>query len=63
MLNGEDIWIGIYIHGGLVAKSCLTHVTPWSVARQATLSMGILQARTLEWIAILSSRGSFQLRD
>ena len=37
--------------------------TPWTVARQATLSMGILQARTLEWIAILSSRGSFQLRD
>ena len=37
--------------------------TPWTVARQATLPMGILQARTLEWIAILSSRGSFQLRD
>ena len=25
---------------GLVAKSCLTLVTPWSVARQAPLSMG-----------------------
>ena len=37
--------------------------TPWTVARQATLSMGILQARTLEWIAILSSRGSLQPKD
>ena len=25
---------------GLVAKSCLTLVTPWTVARQAPLSMG-----------------------
>ena len=24
--------------------------TPWTVARQAPLSMGILQARTLEWL-------------
>ena len=50
MLNGEDIRLGIYIHGGSVAKLCLTHVTPWTVARQATLSMGILQARILEWV-------------
>ena len=26
--------------GGLVAKSCLTLATPWTVACQATLSMG-----------------------
>ena len=26
--------------GGLFAKSCLTVVTPWTVARQAPLSMG-----------------------
>ena len=26
--------------GGLVAKSCLTLVTPWTVAHQAPLSMG-----------------------
>ena len=26
--------------GGLVTKSCLTLVTPWTVARQAPLSMG-----------------------
>ena len=38
-------------------------VTPWTVACQAPLSMGILQARILEWIAISSSRGSSQARD
>ena len=31
-------------------------VTPWTVARQASLSMGILQARVLEWVAISFSR-------
>jgi len=31
-------------------------MTPWTVARQAPLSMGILQARILEWVAISFSR-------
>ena len=38
-------------------------VTPWTVARQAPLFMGILQARILEWVAISSSKGSSWLRD
>ena len=38
-------------------------VTPWTVARQAPLSMGILLARILEWVAIPISRGSSQPRD
>ena len=38
-------------------------VTPWTVALQASLSMGILQARILEWVAISSSRGFSQTRD
>ena len=46
----------------LVPQSCPTHCDPMDVARQAPLSMGILQARILEWVAILSSRGSFQPR-
>ena len=33
------------------------------VAHQAPLSMGILQAGMLEWIAIASSKGSSQPRD
>ena len=35
--------------------------TPWTVAHQAPLSMGILQARILEWVAMPSSRGSSQV--
>ena len=37
--------------------------TPWTVAHQAPLSLGILQARILEWVAMPSSRGSSQPRD
>ena len=36
--------------------------TPWTVAYQAPLSMGILQARMLEWVAMPSSRVSSQAR-
>ena len=31
---------------------------PWTVAHQSPLSMGILQARILAWVAMPSSRGS-----
>ena len=34
-----------------------------TVARQAPLSMGILQARILGWVAMPFSRGSYQPRD
>ena len=37
--------------------------TPWTVVRQAPLSVGILQARLLERVAMPSSRGSSQPRD
>ena len=37
-------------------------VTWWPSARQAPLSMGILEARTLEWVAMPSSRMSSQPR-
>ena len=37
--------------------------TPWTVTHQASLSLGILQARILEWVAIPFSRGSSQPRD
>ena len=36
-------------------------VIPWTGARQAPLSMGILQAGILEWVAMLSSRIKFIL--
>ena len=33
--------------------------TPWTVACQASLSMGIFQARIMEWVAMPSSREIF----
>jgi len=38
-------------------------VTQWTIAQQAPLSMGTLQARILEWVAMHFSRGSSQPRD
>ena len=43
--------------------SCPLLATPWTVARQVPLSMGILQATILQWVAMPSSRGSSPLRD
>ena len=47
----------------LVAQSCLTLCDPMDHSYQGPLSMGILKARMLEWVAMLSSRGSSQQRD
>ena len=41
----------------------LLSVTLWTVAHQALLSMGTLQARTLECVAMPSSRGSSRPRN
>ena len=46
----------------LVAQSCTTLRNPWTVAHQAPLSMGILQARILKSVAMPPSRGSSQSR-
>ena len=35
----------------------------WTVAHQAPLSMGILQAKILQWVAIPFSGGIFLIRD
>ena len=37
--------------------------TPWTIVFQAPLSMGILQARILEWVVMPSSRESSQPRE
>ena len=47
----------------LLTQSCPTLATPWTVAHQAPLSMGIFQARILERVAMPSSRGPSQLRN
>ena len=46
----------------LVAQSCLTLVTLWTVAPVSSVHR-VLQARILEWVAISCSRESSQLRD
>ena len=43
----------------LVTQSCLALCDPMDCNCQASLSMGILQARILQWAAIPFSRGSF----
>ena len=49
---------------GAKLLSCVwLFATPWTVAFQAPLSMGILQVRILEWVAMPFSRGSSQPKD
>ena len=54
-------------HFACVHAESLRHVrlfvTPWTVACQAALSLGILQAKVLEWVAMPSSRGCSWPRD
>ena len=46
-----------------IRLSILAWRIPWTVACQAPLFMGILQARTLEWVDMPPSRGSSQPRN
>ena len=46
----------------MLGQSCLTLCDPKDCS-QALMSMEILQARILEWVAMLSSRGSSQPQD
>ena len=49
-------------HAKLLSHAQL-FVTPWTVTHQTPLSLGILQARILKWVAMPSSRGSSWPRD
>ena len=58
----DDTWyihISMYVH----ALSCLTLWDPLDSSPPESSVQGIFQARILEWVAILSSRGSSQPRD
>ena len=48
---------------GLVAQSCLTRCSSMDHSPPGSSVHGILQARTLEWVAISFSRGSYLPRD
>ena len=54
-------------HSMCLLRSCFSHVqlcaTLWSVALQAPLSMGILQARAPEWVACPPPGDSSQARE
>ena len=52
-------WTMLYLVASVVSDS----VTSWIAVCQAPLSIGILQARILEWVTMLSSRGSSQPSD
>ena len=54
MARGADTVFTIF----LLAKLCLTLCDPWTIAHQAPWSMGISQARKLEWGAVSISKGS-----
>ena len=75
---GKELWGGQLEHSSrqhrgdpatlvscccLVAQSCPTLCHPMVCSTPGSSVHGISQARTLEWIAISSSRGSSQLRD
>ena len=47
----------------LVTEVVSHSATPWTVACQASLSVGILQTRIIEGVAMPFSRGSSQARD
>ena len=47
----------------LVTQSCPTLCNPMNCSSPSSSVQGILQARILEWVAILFSRGSFWPRD
>ena len=53
----------LHVHAHSVAQSRPSLCNPWTVAHQAPLSMGIFQARMLEWVALTSSRGPSWPRD
>ena len=65
-MSGSEPWlhVGVAVLCCTWLLSCVgLSVTPWTVTCQAPLSMGILQVRILEWVAMPSSRGSSQARD
>ena len=65
----RETWIRSLDREGPLEKEMATHSStlawkiPWTVAHQAPLSMGILQARILEWVAIPFSRRFSKPRD
>ena len=63
LLKGKN-WVHYLVHGCQVASVVSSSMRPCGLPGcQAPLSMGILQARILEWVAMSSSRASSLPRD
>ena len=62
--QGREAWWAA-VYGVTQSRTRLERLSSSSrtVVCQASLSMGILQARILEWVAMPSSRGSSQPKD
>ena len=59
-----QIYFIVIILCAVLSRSVVSNsATPGAAVHQAPLSMGNLQARIQEWVALHSSRGSSQPRD
>ena len=56
---GSDFPVRFLFCGSSWAVLCLVTQSPWTEVCQAPLSVGILQARILEWVAFPFSRSSW----
>ena len=64
LLSGKSCQLQLWKLRHVFSHSVLSDsATPWAVAAWLLLSVGILQARVLDWVAVPSSRGSSQPRD
>ena len=60
---GQQLWsLGTCVHAKLL-QLCLTLCNPMDYSPPGSSVHGILQTRILEWVAMLSSRGSSTPRD
>ena len=56
MSSSKNSWLPV-VGGGLVTKSCLNFATPWTVAQQASLSMGFPRQAYWSGLPVPSSGG------
>ena len=59
----DRLLLMVHTHACSVAQSCPTLCDPMDCRSRCSSVHGILQARILQWVAVLSSRGSSQSGD
>ena len=67
LLSRSCLWVILFCFSSMCVLSLFSGVrlfaTLWTTVHQVPLSMGILQARILEWVAMPSFKGSSRPRD